>query len=127
MRLHALQLARGDCPHLASNLVVPRRDCHQRAAFDHRYPAIGDRFGGECVRFPGLEPENITGQMKRPDLPAAVDQHLVGPHSAADDFVKVVRRLILAVNLGISSKRHGRAHELDHVGTSAARRERRIS
>ena len=52
-----------------------------------------------------LEAENVARKIERANLPAAIiPGHPKGRHGAADELVKILRRLILPINLGIASK-----------------------
>ena len=75
----------------------------------------------------GLETENVTRQMEAADLPASVDQHLVGPHRSAHDLVEVVRWLVLPVDLAIARKRHQRTHQVEGIGRRFLARRRRVT
>src|SRR5215467_8568973 len=63
-----------------------------------------------------LETENVAGQMESSDLTASVHQDFVRSHRPAYDLVEVFGGLVLAVDLGVSHKRHARTHELDRTG-----------
>jgi hypothetical protein len=52
-----------------------------------------------------LQPEDITDEVKRPDLAASVAKQLVAPNSAGLNLIDVARRFFLAVNLGSLSVR----------------------
>jgi hypothetical protein len=51
-----------------------------------------------------LEAESVARKIERANLPAAIIEDLGGSHGAADELVKILRRLILPINLGIASK-----------------------
>ena len=117
--LQPLQLAAGQRPELAGDVVVARGERDDGAALDHEHLAVGDRLGGEGVLVADLEAEHVARQVERADLAAAVVEDLVGAHRAADDLVDVIGRLVLAVDLGVAGERHRRAHQLDRAGESA--------
>ena len=96
-------------------LEFARREVHHRAALDDEHVAVGNRFGREGVFSAGLEAKDVTGQIERADLAAAVGQHLVGAHCAADDLVEIFGRLGLAVDFGVATKSHLAAHHLERA------------
>ena len=72
----------------------------------------------ENVLVAGLEAENVA-EIERPDLAAAVVEHLGGANRSADDLVEVIGGLALAVDFGVAGKRHRGSHHLDRAAGSA--------
>jgi hypothetical protein len=62
-----------------------------------------------------FKPEDVAGQVEGADLPASIAKNLVGPDRTADNPVHVVRRLVLAIDLGIAAVRHRGAHQADRI------------
>src|SRR5262249_11418621 len=81
-----------------------------------------DRFGTETMILAGLHSEDVAGKMKGTDLPATIAEHLVRAHRAADDLIEIIRRLTLAINLGISVEPDRGANRLEGVAKGIAMR-----
>ena len=86
---------------------------------------VGERLGAEPVQFRRFEAEHVAGQVEGADLAAAVFEDLVGAHRAADHLIEILRRLLLAVDLGVAVEAHRRADQPEGL-VERARRGRRL-
>jgi len=70
------------------------------SATDDAHGGVDDRLRRKAMLAAVREAENVAGQVKGADLPAAVGQQLVAPYRAGFDLVDVFGRFLLAVDLG---------------------------
>ena len=62
-----------------------------------------------------LEAEDVTGQIERANLAAAIVEHLVRTNGTADDFVEVVSWFAFAVDLAVVGEWHQHSHHFDRT------------
>src|SRR5205807_29132 len=84
---------------------------HGAASHDHNH-GITDRLGRELVLLADFKPENVAREIKGANLPTAVVEDLVSPHSAAGDLVDIFGGFVFAENFLIWAKCHLAPHKI---------------